>query len=251
MSQTGAALGPTAWGADPEFYGPRHVARLRLLARLLGREVAPGARVLDVGAGAGRLANLLACGGFAVVGVEPSVDFVAHATARAHAGVRFLVGDALALPFGDASFDAAVAGEVLEHLARDDVAVGELFRVLVPGGICVVSVPADAAHWDFSDDWAGHLRRYAPQDLVALFTRAGFDVVRVARWGFPFVRLYHVCFYLPVLRRKRSAGDRLSPAPGLLRRLVSGLLACLFAVDGLLLGAPGGLGLVLVARKPG
>ena len=67
----------TTWGSDPEFHGPRHQARLSLVMRVLGPHLKPGARVLDVGAGAGRLANMLASAGHAVTGIEPSEAFVA------------------------------------------------------------------------------------------------------------------------------------------------------------------------------
>jgi SAM-dependent methyltransferase len=243
-------LGATTWGQDPEFVGPRHHVRLALIARVLACYVSPGARVLDVGAGAGRLANLLAGRGYSVVGVEAASEFVSHANQQAVGGARFLQGDANALPIESASFEATLASEVLEHLDDDACAVGELWRVLVPGGVCVASVPADAHRWDASDDWAGHRRRYAPEDLKALFTRAGFEVVRVARWGFPFVTLYHRLVYLPMLARKRRGGDRPSaPAAGL-KKLAIRLMSALFEFDRLLFGGPWGLGLIIVARKP-
>ncbi|MDB5096122.1 MAG: Methyltransferase type 11 [Cyanobacteria bacterium RYN_339] len=241
------SAGPTRWGSDPEFHGPRHSARLSLIVRTLAPHLAAGARVLDVGAGAGRLANLLAARGCQVTGIEPSEEFVAYARAHALPGASFERGAAERLPYADGSFDAVVAGEVLEHLADDGVAVRELWRVLAPGGVALVTVPADPALWDASDDWAGHVRRYAPGQLEQLFTAAGFARVRVWRWGFPFLRLYHRRVYLPLLARKREASAPAGPA----RRLATAVLSGLFTLDRLFDGRGPGIGLLGLAFKPG
>ena len=241
---------PTRWGSDPEFYGPRHLARLALIERWLVPRLAPGAAVLDVGSGAGRLVARLALRGFAAVGLEPSADFVAHAVARAPAGARFLQGEAAHLPFADGAFAAVVAGEVLEHLDDDAGALAEMARVLAPGGWCLLTVPADPALWDASDDWAGHRRRYMPEGLGALVTGAGLAVVAWRRWGFPLGALYHRGIFLRVLARKQAAGDRPSRPPGRGRGLVARALAALMALDGLW-PRTRGPGLILLARKPG
>jgi SAM-dependent methyltransferase len=217
---------------------------------MVARYAPASARVLDVGAGAGRLANLLAQRGYIVTGVEQALEFVAYANQHAVPGACFIPGGAAALPFAEACFEVVIASEVLEHLDDDAGAVKELFRVLVPGGMCVISVPADPHQWDASDEWAGHLRRYRPGELESLFTRTGFEVLRVVRWGFPFVMLYHRLVFLPMLARKRRLGDRPSPPASWPRRVATGLLSALFRLDRLWLGGPWGLGLVLVARKP-
>jgi SAM-dependent methyltransferase len=214
---------------------------MRTLAPHLGAR----SRVLDVGAGAGRLANLLAERGHDVTGLEPSHDFVAYARAHAVPGASFEVGVAERLPYPDGSFDAVVAGEVLEHLADDQLAARELYRVLAPGGVALVTVPADPALWDASDVWAGHVRRYPAAGLATLLAGAGFERVRVWRWGFPFMRLYHRWVYLPVLARKRGA----SPPAGPGRRLAGAVLRLLFALDRPFEGWGPGIGLVGIGFK--
>lgn len=241
---------PTEWGSDPEFFGPRHQVREAMMLQALQRRLAPPARVLDAGAGSGSFARALASAGYEAVAVEASAAFVAYAQARLVPGLSVQQGDITRLPFEDESFEGAIAGEVLEHLPDHERAVSELFRVLKPGGVCLVTVPADPRLWDLSDEWAGHHRRYTTPELEALFTRHGFSVERCYRWGFPVTRLYHRLIYLPMLARKIKAPDG-APARPLTgwKQHASRLLAALMRLDHLFDGSPWGIGVLLVARK--
>ena len=101
------------------------VRRLRLKA---------GERVLDLACGTG---DFLAIAGeitSGATGLDFSSVMLAGARSRHGAGARLVQGDALRLPFGDASFDAAVSGFALRNFARLPDAFAELSRVLRPGG---------------------------------------------------------------------------------------------------------------------
>lgn len=248
---------PVEWGSF-DIAGPRHEYRESLLAGSVARAVAPGATLVDAGCGGGSLAVTLACRGYRVIGVESSSRFVTCAQHRAEqSGVAGLVsfhrGDVTALPLADASVDAVVSGEVLEHVADDARAVAEYRRVLRPGGACLVSVPAHPALWDVTDEWAGHVRRYRRRDLIALFTGQGFDVERVRAWGFPTVLLYHRLLFVPWARRSGgldAAADRAPASRSALRRAATALLGAAFRVDGLFSRLPVGWGWLLTARAP-
>jgi len=95
--------------------------------------VGPGVRVLDVATGPGYVAGAAAQRGARVVGVDFSAAMLAEAR-RHHPAIDFQAGDAEALPFPDASFDAVVMSFGLLHLARPDQALAETHRVLRPGG---------------------------------------------------------------------------------------------------------------------
>jgi ubiquinone/menaquinone biosynthesis C-methylase UbiE len=95
--------------------------------------VGPGVRVLDVATGPGYVAGAAAQRGASVVGVDFSAAMLAEAR-RHHPGIEFHEGDAGALLFPDASFDAVVMSFGLLHLAQPDRALGEAHRVLRPGG---------------------------------------------------------------------------------------------------------------------
>lgn len=98
-----------------------------------------GLSVLDVGCGGGILAEELARRGADVTGIDLSVPSLAaahrHAAqSGATISVRYAASDALALPFADASFDAIVSSDFLEHVPDLGRCVREMSRVLRPGG---------------------------------------------------------------------------------------------------------------------
>jgi SAM-dependent methyltransferase len=101
---------------------------------LAAEHLAGAASVLDVGTGEGQIARLAVAGGATrVVGVDPTVGQLDTARARA-GGPAYARAVATALPFPDATFDAAVACLVFEHIEDADGALAEVGRVLVGGG---------------------------------------------------------------------------------------------------------------------
>jgi 2-polyprenyl-6-hydroxyphenyl methylase/3-demethylubiquinone-9 3-methyltransferase len=93
-------------------------------------------RVLDVGCGAGFLCNDLALRGRAVTGIDLAADALAVAHAHDASGrVRYVEGDATALPFEDGSFEAVCAMDLLEHVESPERVITEASRVLAPGGL--------------------------------------------------------------------------------------------------------------------
>lgn len=106
----------------------------------------PGAVLVDVACGGGLMAPHVPAG-YRHVGVDLSATAVAQA--RDH-GVEAVRADATALPLADGVADVVVAGEVIEHVRDLDGLVGEVVRVLAPGGTVVVDTIADTAWARFS-----------------------------------------------------------------------------------------------------
>jgi SAM-dependent methyltransferase len=116
-------------------------------------EGAPGRRVLDLGAGTGKLTAGLLALGVEVVAVEPDSEMLGELR-RALPDVRALPGGAEAIPLPDGSVDAVVAGNAM-HWFEMDVAGPEIARVLAPGGTL-------AGLWNTLDDrvdWVAGLAR--------------------------------------------------------------------------------------------
>jgi SAM-dependent methyltransferase len=153
--------------------------------------VGPGDLVLDLGCGFGRHAFEAARRGASVVALDAGPEEVAQVRGTLAAMVEggelapdhpatAVQGDALALPFADATFDRVIASEVLEHIPDDTAAMRELARVLRPGGVMAVTVPRcvpEAINWALSDEYhdtpGGHVRIYRRSTLERRLSSAG------------------------------------------------------------------------------
>jgi SAM-dependent methyltransferase len=136
-------------------------------------------------------------------------------------------GSALALPFGDGTFDAVSAFDVIEHCEPEATALAEVRRVLQPGGRFVMSVPAYQWAWSDFDVANGHHRRYTTGRAVRAVEAAGFTVQR-ATYGFATVFPMFVGERLArKVSRRRSSGPvdivALPQLPAPLNRALLGL----------------------------
>lgn len=175
-------------------------------------------RVLDIACGQGYGSRALLDGGAAdVVGVDVCEEAVAIAREKYH--VNAILGSATAIPLPDRSVDVVVSMETIEHILEHEEFASEINRVLVPGGILVMSTPnhqywLDMNHHNpfhvkelFEEEFDGLLRRYfddvsmysqgcvsaAPCSLRA-FSSANSRWRKVAAW---FLKFDHAVRWLP------------------------------------------------------
>lgn len=147
--------------------------------------VAPGARLLEIGAGQGAIGARLARH-HRYLGLEPDPISARVARPRIEAS-----GGQLLEIYADAlspsnRFHVVCAFEVLEHIEDDVSALRSWVAHLEYGGILLLSVPAFQARFAAADRLAGHYRRYEPDGLRSRLESAG--LVNAELWvtGFPF-----------------------------------------------------------------
>ena len=109
-----------------------------------------GSSVLDIACGAGYGSALLARRAARVTGADLSRAAVDHARDRyaSIANLEFREADCAALPFADASFDAVVSFETIEHIVAQEAFLDEVRRVLRPGGLAILSCPNKVEYTD-------------------------------------------------------------------------------------------------------
>ncbi len=149
-----------------------------------------GRSALDVGCGAGLLAEPLARMGAAVTGVDAAPENIA--AARAHAegqglAITYCAGELAALPA--ATFDLIISMEVVEHVSDPSAFIGELAARLAPGGMMILSTPNRTALSKLllveaaervgavprgTHDWDQFLK---PEELTELLEAAGLEVI--------------------------------------------------------------------------
>jgi SAM-dependent methyltransferase len=178
-------------GADAEYE--------ELILPLVERHVAGARRVLDIGCGEGqvarRIAGTIADGGGHVIGLDPTAAQVATARDRA-GGPSFARARAEALPCRDAAFDLVVLCLALEHVEAYETALGEVARVLEPGGrfVLVLAHPllqAPGSAWvedAAADEHFWRVGAYLTEDTVVDAVAPGVDLVFVHR---PLSRYVH------------------------------------------------------------
>jgi SAM-dependent methyltransferase len=156
-------------------------------------------------------------------------------------GPFWALASASSVPWPDEAFGAVALGEVLEHVENEREVVAEAVRVLRPGGVLVISVPAGPARMSASDVRAGHVRRYDRLGLRALLAGSGLDVELIRGWGWPVGRLYERLAY-------RASHGRNVRWAARSRALV--VLEWLFGLESRWDSGDHGAGLIAVARRP-
>ncbi len=128
-------------------------------------------KVLDLGCAFGFATLRLARRGYETIGVDSSVRYITWARRR-HPHGTYILASAEQLPFTDASFDAVLLLDVLEHVVDQHAVIHEVQRVLKPGGTLMLSVPnRGLLYWLDSLNVYAHLVRATgrgifPQEIV-------------------------------------------------------------------------------------
>lgn len=261
MKQTPSAATPTAedlhW-----WFSSRTKAITGILDDLVdaippgGAVQAGGPLVLDVGCGAGNMTHHLRRYG-TVLGMDSFLRPLQVASGR---GYRVAQSLAEHLASATGRFSLVAALDVVEHCEDDLAVMRECWRVLRPGGLLVVTVPAFAQLWSENDAVNGHRRRYSPAQLSQRLSQAGFRTVRVTCLNLAVLPMAAALIFL---RNRQKRGLDLS-APSTndeayqvemqpVHPLINMALAAVGAVEAALVrrvSLPLGTGILAVGRKP-
>lgn len=198
---------------SPEGLNPRGVLPTQL-RDLFQAHIPSAALTLDVGCGSGRKVGLwMQEQGRDYLGVDISDNAVQQA--RSLGLNARTIENVTALPFSSESFDAVTCTEVLEHLFQPELVAAEMFRVLSPGGVLIVTVPnvvqwcrrvefALLGRWNPVGDhlsveqpWRDpHLRFFSQRAIQSMIEGVGFESIEVGGHDGGFLRA------LPIVGRR-------------------------------------------------
>jgi SAM-dependent methyltransferase len=126
------------------------------------------------------------------------------ALAQSGIGVPLVQFDLTSCPLPGQSFDGIVLLNVLEHIERDDAALAHVARLLKPGGIAVIEVPAGPGLYDVYDKLLFHHRRYSMRELSAKILRSGLRILEKSHLG---VFLYPAFWFVKKRGRRFLSAD--------------------------------------------
>jgi SAM-dependent methyltransferase len=182
---------------DPDLYrtdsGDPHLRELHAInSQRIARihHIMPAARLLDIGCGRGQFLKTAQEHGYEAYGIDVSGRAVGYA--REHFGVRCDVRSLEEVSASTERFDLVTLWHVLEHFVRPLEALGQVRRILRPGGLCVIEVPnlrslkfmLSGKRWEGGNHPLYHRTFFTSSSLRQVLGRSGYTGVRRVRWSY-------------------------------------------------------------------
>lgn len=150
-------------------------------------------KVADLGLGDGYLVKKLSEAGYQTVGLDLSEVNINKLKHRLSPSIEFVVGNINSIPFLDNTFDGITASEIIEHLNDDDMnrGIAEIYRCLKPGGVGVITIPADenlkdkmcyCPHCNMQFHLFGHKQTFSRHRLELLFSKYNFSSLNISKF---------------------------------------------------------------------
>lgn len=193
------------------------VGRRRLINRLLDRYAKEKeGLILDLGCGTGLMTENLVQSGRRTLGLDQRREGL-DGVRQALPDSWLLQAESARLPLKEKRFQVVLILDVLEHVEELPL-LTEVERILSPGGIAIITVPAMPWLWSYRDEGAGHLRRYTRRYVSGLFRESKLELQEMR---------YYQCLLFPlvvitrILGKKRSGSREFEerPLPGVNRIL--------------------------------
>lgn len=202
------------------FAGKRQLVMEILKSRLPSSWDADKKKVLDIGCGPGHdLHDLQPFG--KLHGLDPSLAALEWCE-REYSGAQQLVcAGGENLPFQSKTFDLIIMFDVLEHIKEDEASLKECRRILKPGGLLVITVPAFQWLWGAHDDRYGHVRRYTVPGIHHKLERNKFVVDHATYIEWIFTLPLWIMRNLKRMFASTAKRDDFVRVPGWLNRLLT------------------------------
>lgn len=172
--------------------------------RIFKRYVASGARIIELGCGAGQTLGFLGGRGLKIEGGD--VFRAALEYSRKKFDTKYYCIDIRRLPFRE-EFDAAGMFDVLEHIDDEALALENARGALKSGGVLVLTVPALRGLWSRHDEVLNHHRRYHVPELRKLLEENGFRVLKISYLFFLFLPFMYFERVVLSPRRRKTVKD--------------------------------------------
>lgn len=224
------------------------VGRKKIISNFLEKYLANQRNftILDIGCGAGGMIDHLSSYG-TVTGVDKDKQI---ARFNRKNGRKVIHGDLVKLNLPDSSFDLVSLLEVLEHVEDDVCGLKEVYRILKPGGIFFISVPAFPFLWSSHDYASHHKRRYTKSELLKKLSKSGFRILNVSYFDsflFPIILVYR--FWTNLFGKEKYKSNFIDFPP-----IINAFLKIIFSSESFFLkrfNFPLGVSLLVIARKKG
>lgn len=175
------ALTEDSGSSNPGLITERTRSVVPLISASLGRSV------LELGCGMGELCIACAQAGFTATGLDVSEVRIERLKLLENPNLKFNLGEATVLPFGDESFDVVVSMQLFEHLHPNDIGIhlAEIWRVLRTGGFYLFETPnrltgpRDVSRFFVNTPQGFHLREYSIRDLAQILSTAGYGRIEI------------------------------------------------------------------------
>ncbi|MBI2989751.1 MAG: class I SAM-dependent methyltransferase [Candidatus Magasanikbacteria bacterium] len=203
--------------------------------------------ILNAGCGSGELSFLLSDKGHRVFGIDPAEEYIGLArTAAERKGLKDCVFEVSSIEnFTDKDqYDCVIATDVLEHIEADYSALAKLSRLVKPGGMLIVTVPALEFLFGYHDRELGHFRRYSKLTLRRLINSQSLLEIRILRY-FGFTLIPICLLFSRILKRSYPIGPRTKGFGSAMKKYVLNFLLFLDSC----IPMPFGTSLLCVARK--
>lgn len=160
-----------------------HLSRYKFATKLLRKFLNDDHLIYDVACGTGYGTAMISKSGLNVIGIDVDEEVIVE-NKRKYREIKekFKIGSILSLPAADNSINALVCFETIEHISLDDgrLALKEIFRVLKPGGLLLISSPnrfwMKFIHLIKANPH--HLHEYFPNELINEGKYAGFKIMK-------------------------------------------------------------------------